>query len=99
MTPVYLGGGNHRGGDPATNASSITSTAWGVSIDQRVAPAVTLFGRYGDGKVPGGAEGETAFSAGQHFWSAGMGFRQGFIFNPADSWGIGYAQTRLAAGD
>jgi hypothetical protein len=99
MTPFGLGEGNYRLWYRATNASDRTSTAWGVSLDQKVAPPVTLFARYGDGKVPSGVEGETAFSAGQHFWSGGVTFRQGLIFNPADSWGVGYAQTRLAVGD
>jgi len=99
MTPFGLGEGNYRLWYRATNASDRTSTAWGVSVDQKIAPPVTLFARYGDGKVPSGAEGETAFSAGQHFWSGGVSFRQGLIFNPSDSWGVGYAQTRLDVGD
>jgi len=99
MTPFGLGEGNYRLWYRATNAGNLTSTAWGVSLDQKIAPPVTLFARYGDGNVPSGAEGETAFSAGQHFWSGGVTFRQGLIFNPADSWGVGYAQTRLEVGD
>jgi hypothetical protein len=99
MTPFGLGEGNYRVWYRATNASSRTSTAWGLSLDQKVAPPVTLFARYGDGKVPSGEEGETAFSAGQHFWSTGVSFREGLILNPSDSWGVGYSQTRLAVGD
>ena len=98
-TPFGLGEGNYRVWYRATNASTRTSTAWGLSLDQKIAPPVTLFGRYGDGKVPSGAEGETAFSAGQHFWSGGVTFREGLIFNPSDSWGVGYSQTKLAVGD
>jgi hypothetical protein len=94
-----LGEGNYRVWYRDTNASNNATTAWGVSLDQKIAPAVTLFGRYGDGKVPTVAEGQTAFSAGQHFWSGGVQFREGIIFNPADSWGVGYSQTTLAAGD
>jgi len=99
MTPFGLGEGNYRLWFRATNAADRTSKAWGVSLDQKVAPAVTLFARYGDGKVPSGVEGETAFSAGQHFWSGGVAFREGLILNPSDSWGVGYSQTRLDAGD
>ena len=94
-----LGEGNYRVWYRATNAGSRRSTAWGLSLDQRVAPTMTLFGRYGDGHVPSGVEGETSFSAGQHFFSGGIQFQKGVVFNPLDSWGIGYAQTRLAAGD
>jgi hypothetical protein len=94
-----LGEGNYRVWYRATNAASLTSTAWGLSLDQKVAAAVTLFGRYGDGKVPSGEEGQTAFSAGQHFLSGGVQFQKGVVFNPSDSWGMGYSQTRLAAGE
>jgi len=82
MTPFGLGEGNYRVWVRATNAADRTSKAWGVSIDQKIAPPVPLFARYGDGKVPSGAEGETAFSAGQHFWSGGVAFREGLILNP-----------------
>lgn len=98
-TPFGLGEGNYRAWYRATNASSRTSTAWGLSLDQKIAPPVTLFGRYGDGHVPTGEPGETAFSAGQHFWSGGVTFREGLILNPSDSWGVGYSRTRLEAGD
>ncbi len=94
-----LGEGNYRAWYRATNAASSTATAWGLSIDQKIAAPMTLFGRYGDGHVPAGEEGGTAFSAGQHFWSSGFQFSKGVVFNPLDSWGIGYAQTRLATGD
>ena len=94
-----LGEGNYRVWYRDTNASTVSSTAWGVSLDQKIAPSVTLFGRYGDGKVPSGGDSQTAFSAGQHFVSGGVGFQKGLVFNPMDSWGVGYSQTRLAAGD
>lgn len=94
-----LGEGNYRAWYRATNAGDRTTTAWGLSLDQKVAPQVTLFGRYGDGHVPGADETGTSFSAGQHFWSGGVQFQKGLIFNPSDSWGIGYARTGLAGGD
>ena len=31
-----------------------------------------------------------------HFYSVGVGFQNGFIFNPQDTWGVGYAQMELA---
>ena len=99
MTPFGLGEGSYRAWYRAAEAAGQTSTAWGLSLDQKIAQPVTLFGRYGDGHVPTGAEDETAFSSGQHFWSGGVQFQEGVVFNPLDSWGIGYSQTRLAAGD
>lgn len=94
-----LGEGNYRVWYRDTNASAVTSTAWGLSLDQKIAPSVTLFGRYGDGHVPSGGDSSTAFSAGQHFVSGGVQFQKGVVFNPLDSWGMGYSKTRLAAGD
>ena len=60
---------------------------------------MTLFGRYGNGHIPTGSGSETFFSEGQHFYSAGVQFRNGFLLNPLDSWGIGYAQTKIESGD
>ena len=34
-----------------------------------------------------------------HFYSAGVGFQNGLIFNPQDTWGVGYSQMDLASGD
>ena len=39
MTPFGLGEGNYRAWSRATNASSETATAWGLSLDQKSAPA------------------------------------------------------------
>ena len=33
------------------------------------------------------------------FYSAGVGFQNGLIFFPQDTWGIGYAQLDLASGE
>ena len=34
-----------------------------------------------------------------NFYSAGVGFQNGFIFIPQDTWGVGYAQMDLASGE
>jgi hypothetical protein len=60
---------------------------------------VTLFARYGNGDVPVVEEAQRAFSLGHEFYSAGVQFRNGFVLNRWDAWGIGYAQTHLAAGE
>lgn len=62
----------------------------GVSLDQKLTAVVGLFGRYGTQEVDLGRD---------HFYSAGIGFQNGLIFNPQDSWGIGYAQMDLASGE
>jgi hypothetical protein len=99
LTLPKLGEGNYRVWGRRTNLAPFAATAWGVSFDQRIAPPLTLFARYGDGEVPSGAEGETQSSAGETFWSAGFQLFKGRVFNPLDSWGFGYAETTLAVGD
>ena len=95
-TPLGLPEGNYRIWYRATNTGGTNSTAFGVSVDQRITPIMTLFGRYGDGRLPAGDDGATSFSLGHHFYSAGLQFQNGWVFNPWDNWGIGYAQTELA---
>jgi hypothetical protein len=90
-----LGEGNYRVWFRATNTGDLDSTAFGLSLDQKVGPVVTLFGRYGDGQQPVTGEGQTSFSLGQRFYSAGVKFQNGLVFNRWDAWGIGYAQTEL----
>ena len=34
-----------------------------------------------------------------HFYSVGVGFQNGLIFNPQDTWGVGYSQMELATGE
>jgi hypothetical protein len=49
-----------------------------------------LFGRYGQQQIPGDWD---------RYWSGGVSFAKAMVFNPLDTWGIGYAQMDLAAGD
>jgi carboxypeptidase family protein len=63
----------------------------GISLDQKLTPVVGLFGRYGTAEVDGGDR--------DHFYSAGVGFQNGLIFNPQDMWGVGYSQMDLASGE
>jgi hypothetical protein len=95
-----MGEGNYRFWYRVAKAGERQPTAWGISLDQKLASRVTLFGRYGNGHVPvGGEEGQTAFSLGQHFWSGGLHFQNGLGFFPGDTWGVGYAQSRVSLTD
>jgi hypothetical protein len=94
-----MGEGNYRFWYRVAKTGDRKPTAYGVSLDQKLASRVTLFGRYGNGHVPSAGEGETAFSLGQHFWSSGLQFANGLGFYPGDTWGLGYAQSRVVAGD
>jgi hypothetical protein len=62
---------------------------FGTSIDQKIGPQVTLFGRYGEAQ---------ANPKRDHFYSTGLQFAQGLGFYPGDKWGIGYSQLDLQAG-
>ena len=97
-TPFGLSEGNYRVWGRIDNSIRQRRTAFGASLDQKITPVTTLFARYGNGDIPV-VEGPTAFSLGQEFYSAGVQFRNGFVLNRWDAWGVGYAQTRLAAGN
>ena len=97
-TPFSLPEGHYRvwfraNNGPATppvGGSVNSKRAAGVSLDQKLTPFVTAFGRYGSQKLPGDRD---------HYWSAGLSFANGIVLNPLDTWGIGYAQMDLASQD
>jgi hypothetical protein len=90
MTPFSLPEGHYRLWFRDNNGDVESKHAVGVSIDQKVTPIVGLFGRYGQQEIPGDWD---------RYWSTGISFATGMVFNPLDTWGIGYAQMRLASGD
>ncbi len=90
FTPFSLPEGHYRLWYRANNGEVESKRAVGVSIDQKLTPIVTLFGRYGQQQLPGDRD---------RYLSAGFSFANGAVFNPLDSWGIGYAQMDLASGD
>lgn len=90
MTPFALPEGNYRLWFRTDNSSGSRATAVGVSLDQKLTPIVGLFGRYGSTEVEGGRD---------HQYSFGVGFQNGLVFSPRDTWGIGYSQLKLAAGE
>jgi hypothetical protein len=90
MTPFALPEGNYRLWFRTDNTSANTKKGVGLSFDQRLSTTLTLFSRYGTQDVDEGRD---------HYYSAGVGFRNGLVFNPLDTWGIGYAQMELASGE
>lgn len=64
---------------------------YGVSIDQTVGQAITVFARYGNGEV-GDIPGKL------FFYSGGVEFGAPHTFNPQDFWGIGLAHTDFEEG-
>jgi len=90
-TPFDLGEGNYRLWYRTDNSSGVDRSGYGISIDQRVSPIVTVFARLG------AAESDTPDD--DSFYSAGLQFNRGLVFNPDDAWGVGYAHTELGIGD
>jgi hypothetical protein len=95
MTPFSLPEGNYRLWFRANNGDVQSKKAIGISLDQKITPVVSLFGRYGTQDLH--AEGATSWD--DHYWSTGVGIKQGAVINPHDSWGIGFAQMTLGSGD
>ena len=89
FTPFSLPEGSYRLWFRTDNTQpEVLSKAFGISIDQRLTNAVGLFGRYGTQGLEGDGPRD-------EYWSAGVEFQRGFIFNPEDMWGIGYADTSI----
>jgi len=89
-TPFSLPEGHYRVWYRANNGAVDSKHATGISLDQKLSPFVTVFGRYGQQQIPGDWD---------RYWSTGLSFATGMVFNPLDTWGIGYARMDLAAGD
>jgi hypothetical protein len=81
--PPGLGEGNYRVWYRWDNTTESRTNAVGISLDQRIIPTLTVFGRFGSAEVEGGHD---------NFYSAGIQIQNGVVFNPLDTWGIGYAQ-------
>jgi hypothetical protein len=90
VTPGNLGEGNYRLWYRTDNSSGVNQTAVGISVDQKISAALTVFGRVGKAET-GGPDDE--------FFSLGMQFANGVTFNPEDAWGVGFANTERGAGD
>ena len=94
FTPFSLPEGSYRLWFRTDNtAEQILTKAVGISVDQKLTSSFGLFGRYG-------TEGfESEFAGRDHYWSVGFGVQNNHVFNPQDTWGIGYAETRLFDSD
>jgi hypothetical protein len=91
FTPFALPEGTYRLWFRTDNTSADTRKGLGFSLDQKLTNTVGLFARYGTQDLDDDGR--------DHYWSAGVGIQNGFVFNPQDTWGIGYSQMRLQSGD
>jgi hypothetical protein len=84
--PFGLGEGNYRVWYRRDNSSGSTQKGYGLSFDQRISPSLSFFARYGRADAAEGRD---------QFYSGGFQLRQGWVFNPEDAWGLGYARIKL----
>jgi len=90
FTPFSLPEGSYRWWFRTDNTTENIRKGTGISVDQKLTNTVGLFGRYGTQDLEGDGR--------DHYWSAGVGFQHGLVFNPQDAWGIGYATMDLESG-
>jgi len=92
FTPFALPEGSYRVWFRTDNTEEDIRKGVGLSFDQKLSPIVGLFGRYGTSEVVAGGDRD-------HFYSAGLGFANGLVISPLDTWGIGFAQMDLTSGE
>ena len=91
FTPFSLPEGTYRVWFRTDNSEpEVIRKGVGFSFDQKLSPAVGLFARYGQAETDLGHD---------RFYSLGVSFQHGFIFNPEDTWGVGYANMDLRTGE
>jgi len=91
FTPFSLPEGTYRVWFRTDNSEpDVIRQGVGFSFDQKLSPAVGLFARYGQAETDLGHD---------RFYSLGVSFQHGFIFNPEDTWGVGYANMDLKTGE
>ncbi len=84
-----LGEGNYRFWYRTDNSSNRNRVGYGTSLDQKLAPKVTWFGRAGTAQADINRD---------YFYSGGLQFSNGAGFYPGDLWGVGYAHYDTGAG-
>ncbi len=87
--PFGLQEGNYRVWCRSDNSTGVKQEAIGANLDQKITPSFTVFARYGQADAGDDSD---------KFYSAGFQFQHGWIFNPADHWGVGVAKIDLADG-
>lgn len=91
LNPFQIGEGNYRVWYRENNTDAGTN-AYGFSLDQKIMPGVTIFGRHGTAE-------NLSSSSDDKYFSTGVQFNAGLGFNPEDVFGIGYADSSLATNE
>jgi hypothetical protein len=92
FTPFALPEGSYRVWFRTDNTEEDIRKGVGLSFDQKLTNTVGLFARYGTSEVVAGGDRDK-------FYSAGLGFQNGLVISPLDTWGLGYAQMDLVTGE
>ena len=91
FTPFSLPEGTYRAWFRTDNSEpDVIRKGMGLSFDQKLSPSLGLFARYGQSETDLGHD---------RFYSAGFSVQHGFILNPEDTWGVGYANMDLRTGE
>ena len=91
FTPFSLPEGTYRVWFRTDNSEpEVIRKGVGLSFDQKLSPSFGLFARYGQQETDLGHD---------RFYSAGFSVQHGFILNPEDTWGVGYANMDLRTGE
>jgi len=91
FTPFALPEGTYRAWFRTDNSEpDVIRKGFGLSFDQKLSPSFGLFARYGQSETDLGDD---------RFYSAGFSVQHGFILNPEDTWGVGYANMNLKTGE
>jgi carboxypeptidase family protein len=91
FTPFSLPEGTYRVWYRTDNSEpDVIRKGVGLSFDQKLSPSFGLFARYGQQETDLGHD---------RFYSAGFSVQHGFILNPEDTWGVGYANMNLRTGE
>src|SRR5262249_23293367 len=94
--PPGLSEGTYRVWFRTDNSGVGHKNGVGISLDQKLSHEVTLFGRFGSAE----AEVNPVTDAKHDKYSSfGVQIQNGLVFNPLDTWGVGYAEARLANDD
>jgi hypothetical protein len=94
FTPFNLPEGSYRLWFRTDNSAEESGVmkATGISIDQKITPVIGLFARFGTQETE-------ADNWNDRYYSAGVSIQNGAVFNPMDTWGVGYAQVEFDSGD
>jgi len=65
--------------------------AWGTSIDQKLTPSITLFGRFGQQFTSKNVNGD------DFFYSGGAQFKTPYVFGLQDVWAVAFQSANLAS--